>query len=313
MADLNHSDYASSTVAPVRAQVTALMNWAGALMSLALIAGLGYWGYKLLVRDVTGVPVVRALEGPMRIAPEDPGGIRAAYQGLAVNRIAAEGAAERPAETVVLAPPTPDLTDEDQPMAALLPDAPEPVAADAAPLAVVKERKVSAIDLAVAEALGESPVVLLAAAAADDVPEAGPAAMAGVIPADVAGITRSLRPEPRPDLPEDRRIASLEGGIPEAALSDGIDVNPDTIAPGTRLVQLGAYPTEEQAREEWDKVAARFGDFMADKRRVVQPAEAGGRAFYRLRVLGFEDLSESRRFCAVLVAGEASCIPVAWR
>jgi hypothetical protein len=55
-----------------------LMNGAGALMSVALIAGLAVWGYRLAMRDVTGVPVVRALEGPMRIAPEDPGGSTAA-------------------------------------------------------------------------------------------------------------------------------------------------------------------------------------------------------------------------------------------
>jgi hypothetical protein len=30
-------------------------------------------------------------------------------------------------------------------------------------------------------------------------------------------------------------------------------------------------------------------------------------------VAGFDDLADSRRFCAVLVAGEASCIPVAAR
>ena len=41
---------------------------------LALVVGIGVWGYKLLVRDVSGVPVVRAVEGPMRIQPENPGG-----------------------------------------------------------------------------------------------------------------------------------------------------------------------------------------------------------------------------------------------
>ena len=51
-----------------------IFNWVGALMSVALIAGLGVWGYQLAMRDVTGVPVVRALEGPMRVTPEEPGG-----------------------------------------------------------------------------------------------------------------------------------------------------------------------------------------------------------------------------------------------
>ena len=41
-----------------------LINGAGALTSLALMAGIAVWGYKLAVRDVNGIPVIRALEGP---------------------------------------------------------------------------------------------------------------------------------------------------------------------------------------------------------------------------------------------------------
>ena len=31
-------------------------------------------GLQLMMRDVNGIPVVRALDGPMRMAPTDPGG-----------------------------------------------------------------------------------------------------------------------------------------------------------------------------------------------------------------------------------------------
>ena len=72
-----------------------ITNWAGAAVSLALIVGIGVWGYKMLARDVSGVPVVRAASGkPMRVQPEDPGGSPAMHQGLAVNRVAADGTAE---------------------------------------------------------------------------------------------------------------------------------------------------------------------------------------------------------------------------
>lgn len=304
MAELQYNDYPESVRVPLSASVASAMNWLGAGLSLALIGGVALWGYQLLVRDVTGVPVVRALEGPMRIAPEDPGGSRAAFQGLAVNEIAAEGTAAEPPEMVVLAPPAPELAEEDRALAALLPDEPD------APLpAVTETRKVSAIDLAVAEALGESPLVMLASASADEVEALS---NPDVIPASVAGVARSPRPEPRPEGRIAAQVASLEPTLPAAAFG-GIDADPAAIEPGARLVQLGAFPTEDVARQEWDRIASRFGDFMADKKRVIQEAEAGGRRFYRLRVLGFEDLSDSRRFCAVLIAGEASCIPVAWR
>ena len=63
----------------------------GALLSVALLAGMGVWGYQLIVRDAHGVPVVRAMGGPMREAPESPGGELALHTGLAVNEVAAVG------------------------------------------------------------------------------------------------------------------------------------------------------------------------------------------------------------------------------
>ena len=66
-------------------QSATILNWIGAALSLALLIGVCAWGYRLMVRDVSGVPVVQALAGPMRISPDDPGGRRAAHQGLAVG------------------------------------------------------------------------------------------------------------------------------------------------------------------------------------------------------------------------------------
>ncbi|MBF9059594.1 hypothetical protein HKCCSP123_10415, partial [Rhodobacterales bacterium HKCCSP123] len=90
-------------------RVGTVVNWAGALVSLGLVVGMGVWAFQLTMRDVSGVPVIRALDGPMRVPPADPGGTQAEHQGLAVNRIA-EGEEAAPApDRVVLAPPPVDL------------------------------------------------------------------------------------------------------------------------------------------------------------------------------------------------------------
>ena len=52
---------------------------------------------------------------------------------------------------------------------------------------------------------------------------------------------------------------------------------------------------------------------MGGKARVIQEAESGGRTFYRLRAMGFDDINDARRFCSVLVAENADCIPVTTR
>ena len=54
--------------------VRAVTALAGATLSLALLVGVGVWSYNLIARDVAGVPVVRAVQGEMRIRPADPGG-----------------------------------------------------------------------------------------------------------------------------------------------------------------------------------------------------------------------------------------------
>ena len=57
------------------------------------------------------------------------------------------------------------------------------------------------------------------------------------------------------------------------------------------MVQLGAFDSAEVARAEWQRLSGRFDSFMAGKTRVVQSAVQGGRTFYRLRAIGFDDLS----------------------
>ena len=79
MADFTY-DGPADVREPAGRRVANVANWAGAAVSLALVVGVGIWGYKLLVRDVTGIPVVQAMEGPMRVAPEDPGGTLADHQ-----------------------------------------------------------------------------------------------------------------------------------------------------------------------------------------------------------------------------------------
>jgi len=92
-----------------------------------------------------------------------------------------------------------------------------------------------------------------------------------------------------------------------------LEVDPESLPAGTRLAQLGAYDSVEVAREEWGRMSLKFEEYMEGKQRVIQKASSGGRTFYRLRAMGFDDLSAARRFCSALVAENADCIPVTTR
>lgn len=79
-------------------------RFVAALVSLALIVGLGLWVWRLGTQDVSQVPVILAQNGPMRIQPEEPGGTQAPHQGLEVNDVVAGTDAPLIPEEVTLAP-----------------------------------------------------------------------------------------------------------------------------------------------------------------------------------------------------------------
>jgi hypothetical protein len=301
-------------------RLKAWVRLSGGVASLALVLGFAVWGYRLAVRDVAGVPVVRAMEGPMRVAPADPGGEVADHQGLAVNGIAAVGTAAPVPDRLILAPRPVDLADEDvaglsglplsdlTDVAAPLPS-PETGGADlslaAAPITESASPTEVAVDAALAEALGLTKGEAEPEAVIADVATAEPTEIA---PADA--ILVSPRPRARPTA-----AATAAEPEPRAAtpLPEIVEFDPAVIPSGTRLVQFGSFDTVEEARAGWALLQGRFGDLMAEKAMVLQPAEGNGRTFWRLRAYGFEDDADTRRFCLAFVAQEATCIPVRHR
>ena len=262
-----------------------LTNFIGAGLSLALMIGIGVWGYKLMVRDVSGIPVVRAAEGPTRELPDDPGGARMADQGLAVNAVTAEGAAADPADRLILAPPPIELSLEEDAV---------PVAAPEAVIEPVSS--VSVENAAAAEAEQTDNAEALAERIA-----------AGVAPIDqvtevAGGLGRSLRPHLRP--------ATLRQA---SAVSQDTEIDAADIPAGTFMAQLGAYDSAGIARGEWDRLSGRFDSYLNGKTRVIEKATSSGRVFYRLRAMGFEGINDARRFCSALIAEGAECISVVSR
>ncbi|WP_299625993.1 SPOR domain-containing protein [uncultured Tateyamaria sp.] len=298
-----------------------MTNIAGAVVSLALIAGVSVWGYKLVMRDVSGIPVVRAAGGEMRVRPEEPGGQLARNTGLSVNEVAAAGEAAAPADRLVLAPRPVDLAEEDVPMASLMVapvQQPEPLDVGAAleetspdidvtaalqggsveDLVNQLTAGVEAIDVAPTQAAEPAPVATTVTA-----PQTTP-----TVTITGPGPSQSRRPQLRPATAP---AVVVPASAPVAVTTAELDAS--SIPAGTRLVQLGAFASDEIARSEWDKMQGRYGEYLNGKDRIIQRAQSGGRIFYRLRAHGFTDLSDARRFCSALVAEGADCIPVVTR
>lgn len=305
-----------------------LVTWFGALLSVALLVGLVAWGYELTQREVGRVPVLRAMDGPMRIAPEDPGGIAAAHQGLSVAAVPAEGSVEPPPAQVILAPEPVRLADGDAPPPA--PPARGPAEATARP--TVAETTPATPPVVRQDPSGggakwvSAPAAPLATEASDGIVMPAALRFDGEAKPDIAaliasldegdsvaraapgagGLLRSPRPMPRPA--GAAIVTRASAGAAGAPIGATDEIDPGDIAQGAGLAQLGTFDAPEDARLGWQRLAATHAALLDGRRYLVQPAESGGRAFFRLRAAGFADMGEARRFCVAMRAAGAECV-----
>lgn len=320
-------------------RIARLTHYLGALASVGLMVGLMAWGWQLVSRDVSGVPVIKAIQGEARTTPEDPGGELTSYTGYAVNGVA-EGTEPRPTEQVAIAPSATELTDEDLAMGQFGATAREPENPSEAPLSFDGEPIMPMSDSearAMAEAAAEAERLAMAdhsveqAAIIDAPASEGPvnevvtdengapaqtdAITAALIQAQAAAnpgiLTASSRPAPRP---RTTRVA--------AATTTATDARPATAeraaeapapAPAAStasgpLVQIGAFDSNAIASGEWNRLTGKFGSLLSGKGQVIQQHNANGRTFWRLRVAGFGNIGEARQFCAALKSGGTDCL-----
>lgn len=292
----------------------AISRAAGAIVFLALIAAMSVWAYQLGTRDATEVPIIRAIEGPVRIEPEDPGGLAAAHQGHEVNDVLAGTPDRTPADAPTIIPPAVTLTEEDAAQGELVLAAPEfpavepgegeelrmplgdegPRPGEADPEAGVGTDIAALVPDLIAEALaGDEVTEDEAARAADLRPRTRPA---GLVVRPSTAAAPATAPAP---------VASAPAAPPSAASQEVSSVDQ-----GARLVQLGAFDNEALARQVWSQLVARNGDLLGGKSLFLERATHNARVFYRLRVAGFETPDQTRVLCERLRARGIDCIPV---
>lgn len=350
MADADYDDFDAGYGEAMPAflshsRLSRLIHFGGALASLALVGWLGLWGYDAAMRGAHGVPVIAALKEPMRIQPENPGGEVVDHQGLAINDIAAIGVAAPPAERLMLAPAGVSLTDADvagltdpfapvpDPTAAMAAAAIAPATGLGPPLAPSLAAPgmvgsglygLAAPDLALTNPArpvlppaqiqtDDAVAAALAEALANDAPVADVVSMDAGLSPDTLSLPDSGKPTRPRARPGSAAPLVTELGIDGQAPQPVTELDPATLAAGTRLVQLGAFDSPEQARAEWVRMGNAYADLMLGKAMVIQSATSGGRSFYRLRAAGFEGEDASRDFCTEIVERNGSCIPVVHR
>ena len=305
---LEGSDAAlAGEVKQVNFKINMIFYWTGAALSLFLLAGAIGWSYQLIVRDVNQIPIVRAQLGPLRVAPDNPGGLTAANQGLSVTQLAVN---EKPllSNEIYLAPAAEILNEEN--LALKVKEEYESNKVDGA----FEINEVNAENSMNLEALPDQKevdsrsnnegVLSKAAFSQKKIEIENAVSLALSITNDPDKSLSWLRPKIRPvgfyrngNITEDQIVSNEP--MPKLPI-------------GSAVVQLGAFDSKSLAESEWQRFEKILGSILIPKKMVVQKAESGGKIFYRLRASGFSDISDARQFCTA-ISDKVACIPVVTR
>ncbi|MDT2083612.1 MAG: SPOR domain-containing protein [Planktomarina sp.] len=262
-------------------------NIVGAFISFAVFIGVIGWGAQTLMRDSSGVPVVRALEGPSRMAPVNPGGVPASHQGLTVNQVSSSQKTVLVGELLQLAPGPINLQIDDLPIV-------KQIINEATGLLELKKTDVLEIESAIVEPSTDSDEIIVKLASI-----LTSSTLSSLAPeAPNVMLNASSRPQVRPN-------SWLQTNLPRKVATRGGEV-----PLGTLMVQLGAFSDENTALEAWKRLSERYGDYFVGKEATILNGKISEQEIYRLRVYGFNDINESRRLCTALHGQNAECYPV---
>ena len=284
-----------------------IFYWTGAALSFFLLASAIGWSYQLIVRDINRIPVVKAQLGPLRVAPDDPGGLTAANQGLSVTQLAVN---EKPllSNEIHLAPAAEILNAEH-----LALQVTEDVKSntDDGTFEIKEVNAENSINLKEVsneievDTSSKKEVVLSKVAFSQKKIEIENAvSLALSITDDPVDSLTLLRPKIRPMISRRNNKTTGDQVVNNEPISN--------LPIGSAVVQLGAFENKNLAKSEWQRFEKLLGSILFSKKMIVQKAESGGKIFYRLRASGFDDISDARQFCSA-ISDRVACIPVVTR
>ncbi len=281
----------------------------GAIISLNLVLWAGYWAHNIISRDINGIPIVAAQPGPLRVAPDTPGGIQVENIELAVTKIASQELPPNP-QAVELAPSSEKLNSEDITIFQAIGQK-KIIDRQAA---LKNQIHVGGIEPNLSKEISFEPVNTVINTAnysiTENQSELVTAALALALKPSVNNLTRNsfaqknkfkrIKPRPRPGSLLESNIFSNETAIRPALTS---------VETGLAVVQFGTFETETVAFEEWDRLSKNLSVILDGRPKYVERIKRNGNEIYRLRLGGFVDIDDASRFCSAVISQE-NCVPV---
>ena len=280
----NEPDSEKSTM--IFAIIRRTLIWIGLILSISIFAFLIIWGFSLNVSENAEIPVVKAKIKEARIISENPGGQIINYQGLSVNNVQEQGAAQVTAKRILLAPKPVELKEKD--------------------LAITEIKKNDNLDDLGNTMINQPKKPIVLKETEEDKQLTDDSNKLSALALD-----RSRKPWAREMLNSKNtetvlEIAEVE--ITEVEITE-VKITEPKIKRGTNLVQLGSYSSRKEAQEAWASFLKRNGTIFKNKKRSIQKFDSS-RYPFRLRASGFTTLDDSRDFCILLRGLIPTCLPM---
>ena len=280
----NEPDSEKSTM--IFAIIRRTLIWIGLILSISIFAFLIIWGFSLNVSENAEIPVVKAKIKEARIISENPGGQIINYQGLSVNNVQEQGAAQVTAKRILLAPKPVELKEKD--------------------LAITEIKKNDNLDDLGNTMINQPKKTIVLKETEEDKQLTDDSNKLSALALD-----RSRKPWAREMLNSKNTETALEIAeveIAEVEITE-VEITEAKIKRGTNLVQLGSYSTRKEAQEAWASFLKRNGTIFKNKKRSIQKFDSS-RYPFRLRASGFTTLDDSRDFCILLRGLIPTCLPM---
>ena len=280
----------------------------GAVISLNLILWAGYWTYNIISRDINGIPIVAAQPGPLRVAPDTPGGIEAENIELAVTKIASQELPPNP-KAVELAPSTEKLTPDDLTIFQAIRQKKiidrQAALNNQVHLGVIEPNlskeisfePVNTVTNTANYSITENQSELVAAALALALKPSADNLIGNAV---AQNKFKQIKPRSRP------------GSLPKVSMANTETViRPPltSVETGLAVVQFGTFATETVAFEEWDRLSKNLSVILDGRPKYVERIKRNGNEIYRLRLGGFVNIDDASRFCSAVISQE-NCVPV---
>ena len=260
--------------------------WIGLILSISIFVFLIIWGFSLNVSENAEIPVVKAKIKEARIISENPGGQIINYQGLSVNNVQEQGAAQVTAKRILLAPKPVELKEKD--------------------LAITEIKKNDNLDDLGNTMINQPKKTIVLKETEEDKQLTDDSNKLSALALD-----RSRKPWAREMLNSkntEKALEIAEVEIAEVEIAE-VEITEAKIKRGTNLVQLGSYSTRKEAQEAWASFLKRNGTIFKNKKRSIQKFDSS-RYPFRLRASGFTTLNDSRDFCILLRGLIPTCLPM---